>query len=68
MKTVRTLMASLVRDDRGATAMEYALIATLIAVSIIGAVGLAGTSIGDLLNSVSGKTSEALSNASNQTD
>ena len=40
---MKTLLARLVRDERGVTAIEYGLIAALIAVVIIGAVGLVGT-------------------------
>ncbi len=40
------MMLKFFRDERGATAIEYALIASLIGLVIIGAV----TSIGDALN------------------
>ena len=33
------------RDERGATAVEYGLMVTLIAVVIVGAVGLFGTNV-----------------------
>jgi len=47
-------IASTVRDDRRAvTAIEYALIAALIAVVIIGALNLLGTNISSTFNSVS---------------
>ena len=38
-----TFFKRLAKDDRGATAIEYALIASLIAVAIISAVQLVGT-------------------------
>lgn len=41
-------MRALIRDESGATAMEYALIATLISVAIIGA----ATTMGSNLNNV----------------
>jgi len=66
MKTVSALMASLVRDERGTTAMEYALIATVVALTLIIAIGFVGTGTGNLLNNVSNKTSETLTNSSNQ--
>jgi pilus assembly protein Flp/PilA len=44
------------RDDRGATAVEYGLMVSLIAVVIIGAVKLIGTS----LNTIFGDVSAAL--------
>ena len=37
-------------SDEGATAVEYGLIVALIAVAIIGAVGLLGTNISALFN------------------
>lgn len=43
-------VATFARDERGATAIEYALIASLIAVVIIGAVTSLGTSVGNLFN------------------
>lgn len=40
------------RDKSGATAIEYALIASLISIVIISAVGLVGGSVQQLFNSV----------------
>lgn len=40
------------KDESGATAIEYGLIAALIAVVIIGAVGLVGTKLQTTFNSV----------------
>jgi len=40
-------------DDQGATAIEYGLIASLIAVFIITAVGLVGTSLETTFTSIS---------------
>ena len=42
-------------DDKGATAIEYGLIAALIAVAIITAVSSVGTNLGTTFNSVSAK-------------
>lgn len=39
-------------DDRGATAIEYGLIAGLIAVVIIAAVTLAGTNLSGMFNAI----------------
>ena len=39
-------------DDKGATAIEYGLIAALIAVAIITAVSSVGTNLGTTFNSV----------------
>lgn len=43
------------RDMRGATAIEYGLIAALIAVAAIGAMGRLGTKLGQQFNNVSSK-------------
>ncbi|TBW38243.1 Flp family type IVb pilin [Siculibacillus lacustris] len=40
-----TLLIRLFRDDSGATAIEYGLIASLVAVGIIGGAGLLGTNL-----------------------
>ena len=40
------------RDDSGATAIEYGLIAALLAVAIVGAVATVGTNLSALFNSV----------------
>jgi pilus assembly protein Flp/PilA len=44
-----------VRDESGATAIEYGLIAALIAVVIISAVTAVGTSLSTTFTTVSGK-------------
>ena len=41
------------KNESGATAIEYGLIAALIAVAIIGAVGALGTNAGNTFNDVS---------------
>ncbi len=43
------------QDDSGATAIEYGLIAALIAVVIIGAVGAVGTRLSTLFTDISKK-------------
>ena len=47
-----TNLMQFVRDEAGATAIEYALIASLIAVVIISGVTLVGTSLTAIFNSV----------------
>lgn len=42
------------RDDRGVTAIEYALIALVIAMVIIGAVGAVGTALNGIFTTVAG--------------
>ena len=49
---MRALITSAIRDTNGATAIEYALIASLIAVVIAVAVGTVGTDVKGLFNSV----------------
>jgi pilus assembly protein Flp/PilA len=45
-------IVSFLRDDSGVTAIEYGLIASLIAVVIIGAVTLAGTNLSATFNTI----------------
>lgn len=42
------------RDEEGVTAIEYGLIASLIAVAIIIAAGLVGTNLSNLFNDIAG--------------
>ena len=44
--------AAQLRDERGATAVEYGLMVALIAVVIIGAVGLLGNKLNAMFNTV----------------
>jgi pilus assembly protein Flp/PilA len=53
LAAVKSLVPTLRSDRRAVTAIEYALIAALIAVVIIGAVSLLGTSISSTFNTVS---------------
>jgi pilus assembly protein Flp/PilA len=46
------LISRFVRDESGATAIEYGLIAALIAVAIITVVRLVGTNLSSTFNSV----------------
>ena len=48
MKTI----AKFLRDDSGATAIEYGLIAALIAVAIIAAASMLGGQLGTLFNDI----------------
>ncbi len=45
-------MLKLIRQEEGVTAIEYALIAALIAIAIIAAVTLVGTNISNTFNNV----------------
>jgi pilus assembly protein Flp/PilA len=46
------LVKKLAGDKKGVTAIEYGLIAALISVTIIGAVGLIGTDLQALFNTI----------------
>jgi pilus assembly protein Flp/PilA len=46
------LTTKLIGDKKGVTALEYALIAALIAVVIIGAVSLLGTNVSNVFSTV----------------
>ena len=52
---MKNLVARFVRDESGATAIEYGLIAALIAVVIITGVTAVGTSLSTTFNTLSGK-------------
>ena len=51
--TYLSMLNILKKDDSGATAIEYGLIAALIAVIIIGAVALVGTDLSTMFQDVS---------------
>ena len=54
---------TLASDQDGATAIEYGLIAGLIAVAIITAVTLVGTDLSGLFNGIAGKVASATPSA-----
>lgn len=49
---MRKVIAKLLRDDAGATAIEYGLIAALISVAIIGGLTLVGTNLSTTFSNV----------------
>ncbi len=51
---------SLVRDESAVTAIEYALLGTLIAVAIIAGVSALGTNLNNLYNTISAAVEAAL--------
>lgn len=55
MKALLNRTSSFIRNEEGVTAIEYGLIASLIAVVIIAAVGLVGTNLTAVFNYVAGK-------------
>ena len=52
---MRANLRKLLRDDSGATAIEYGLIAALIAVAAITAMTAVGSSLTGIFNTVAGK-------------
>jgi pilus assembly protein Flp/PilA len=52
---LRTLLSNLIRDESGVTAIEYALIAALIAVAAIAAFTLVGTNLSSTFSTIAGK-------------
>jgi pilus assembly protein Flp/PilA len=46
-------------DEAGATAIEYALIAGLVAVVLIGALSIVGTNVSDMFTGVANEVAEA---------
>lgn len=49
---IRNRIAAFIREDDGVTAIEYALMAALIAMVIVGSVGSVGTQLSGLWNYV----------------
>ena len=56
---MKNFVARFVKDESGATAIEYGLIAALIAVAIIGAARTLGTQIAATFNQVQGEMAGA---------
>lgn len=52
MSFIRTALRKFARDEKGATAIEYGLIAALIAVVCIGGFSLIGENLASTLNTV----------------
>ena len=52
---MRRLVTNLVKDESGVTAIEYALIAALIAVAAIAAFTLVGTNLSSLFSTIAAK-------------
>ena len=54
-----TTMKTLIRDESGATALEYGLIAALVSVAAIGALNTLGGSLNNIFGIVSGQLDSA---------
>ncbi|MET0587229.1 MAG: Flp family type IVb pilin [Novosphingobium sp.] len=61
--TVGTTMLELLRDQRGATAIEYGLIAALIVLGMMTALSAFAESANEMFNEVSTKTGKAMEKA-----
>jgi pilus assembly protein Flp/PilA len=48
---MRDLVERFFRDERGANALEYALVLILVAMAIVGGAGVLGTNLNSLFNS-----------------
>lgn len=59
MKNLLNNVMSFGRDEEGVTAIEYGLIAALIALAIIGGATLLGTNLNALFNNIAGILSGA---------
>lgn len=57
----KTILTDLLRNERGATAIEYGLICSLIVIAILGAMGSVATEFNTMWVNVTEKTSEATS-------
>lgn len=58
-KTLNAFIA----DESGATAIEYGLIAALVSVAAIGALGAMGNSLASLFGAVAGELGNAVANS-----
>lgn len=59
MIAVRTILRTLAANSRGATAIEYGLIAALIVVAMIGALGGLGGGVGGMWSNLSSQFQNA---------
>ena len=60
---MKTMFQKFATDTKGATAIEYGLIAALIAVAAITAMGSLGNQIGDTMNTTTGEMATATARA-----
>ncbi|KAF3998820.1 Flp family type IVb pilin [Glaciimonas immobilis] len=57
---MKTKLLKFLREEDGVTAIEYGLLAGLVAVAIIAGAGLLGTDLGLALSKIAGKVSTAV--------
>ncbi|MCG8696331.1 MAG: Flp family type IVb pilin [Minwuiales bacterium] len=60
---MKTTLSSFFKDESGATAIEYGLIAALVSVAAIAALGTLGNSLGTMFNSVANELQEAVASS-----
>ena len=60
MQKTLDLIRAFAREEDGVTAIEYGLLAALIAVAIITAAGLVGTNLSTLFNGIAGRLGVAV--------
>ncbi len=63
MEHINLFCAQALNDQSGVTAIEYGLLAALIAVAVIGGISTTGASLGDLYNAWTGAVSVAIAAA-----
>jgi pilus assembly protein Flp/PilA len=63
MGTARALCGSFLHDESGTTAIEYAVIGTMIAVAIFGALGFVGQGVSALFSMASDTAGNSLADA-----
>ncbi|TYC49184.1 Flp family type IVb pilin [Rhodobacterales bacterium] len=56
---MKSLISRFAKDESGATAIEYGLIAGLLSIVIVAAVGATGTSVTGIFDTITGKLNEA---------
>jgi pilus assembly protein Flp/PilA len=59
MKALKNLVVRVIKDESGASMLEYALLAALIAVVAVAAVTTVGTSVRDTFTTTAGKLQPA---------
>ena len=64
MKTIFGLIGAFAGDESGSPAMEYSLIAAVIAMVLIGAFGIAGGGLNGLFSDMSDTAQDTLNNSS----
>ena len=63
MRALYSGLSDFARDENGATAIEYGLIAALVAVGVLLALTTLGGSVTDLYNYINSRSGEQLDNA-----